>query len=592
MVFLLLFLILLILLAVFREKKAKQAKKEATLLSLARSFGKLHTKKPNPARLAHTKAYHEKLSKEGSDAFFIDDTTAADLGLDALFFALDSTRSDPGENFLYHLLRSPQTKADDPKNAPQDTLSSAEILLTKRSLLSDCADFFYAAPKAYQDLGFLFISLGYPENYSFDAYFSHLQEKDFGSTKSILVRDLLLLVCLPLLFYFPAPAICAMVFLFCINLLAYTRQKEEMAPYLVCLTYLYNLYQIGEKIADFLQTRQDAKDAAWAKAVLSSLEEAKNALSALRFTKLLRTGFGEGTSSNPLTLLVTYLRMLFCLDGILFKKAAKEVRLCADSLAGLYDAVGFLDSALALANFRAALDEKEGWCVPTFTEDFDDAAKRTAGAFALDITHAYHPLLDQPVCNDLTTQRSILLTGSNASGKSTFLRTMALCSLLGQCLLTVPATCYRAPRFRLFTSLSLQDDLTAGKSYYLTEIIALKRMLDALDAPGAPLLCCIDEVLRGTNTAERIVAGTQICTYMARHGALCLVATHDLELTQTLADAYSCYCFDEAMAGADIGFSYKLRPGIAATTNALALLKVYGYPEEILSAAYVQLQKA
>lgn len=101
-------------------------------------------------------------------------------------------------------------------------------------------------------------------------------------------------------------------------------------------------------------------------------------------------------------------------------------------------------------------------------------------------------------------EKGVLLTGSNASGKSTFLKTVAVNAILSQSVNTCMAKKYEAPLFHVYSSMALRDNMDSGESYYIVEIKALRRILDAAEQEKIPVLCFVDEVLRGTNTVERI----------------------------------------------------------------------------------------
>ena len=197
----------------------------------------------------------------------------------------------------------------------------------------------------------------------------------------------------------------------------------------------------------------------------------------------------------------------------------------------------------------------------------------------------YHPLLTDAVKNDIKVSRGILLTGSNASGKSTFLKAAAINAVLAQTIHACCADRYAGTFFRVYTSMALRDDLEGGESYYIVEIRALKRILDAADEKGAPVLCFVDEVLRGTNTVERIAASTQILKSLHRPGVCCFAATHDVELTGLLEREYDNYHFEEQFSGGDILFPYQLMPGRASSRNAIRLLEIMGYGDGIIRAA-------
>ena len=102
---------------------------------------------------------------------------------------------------------------------------------------------------------------------------------------------------------------------------------------------------------------------------------------------------------------------------------------------------------------------------------------------------------------------------------------------------------------------------------------------------AGPVLCFVDEVLRGTNTVERIAASTQIMKVLAGGRTLCFAATHDVELTRLLAAVYDNYHFEETIEEEDIFFPYLLCKGPASSRNAIALLKMLGYDRKIVEEA-------
>ena len=164
--------------------------------------------------------------------------------------------------------------------------------------------------------------------------------------------------------------------------------------------------------------------------------------------------------------------------------------------------------------------------------------------------------------------------------------------LLSQTIYTACAQKYKAPIFQLYSSMSLKDNLENGESYYIVEIKAIKRIMEAAvendESEKVPIICFVDEVLRGTNTTERIAASSQILRSFADKGVLCFAATHDLELTEILKEDFENYHFAEEVSGNDILFNYKLQPGRATTKNAIRLLQLMGYDPEIINSANAQ----
>ncbi|MGI9625682.1 MAG: MutS-related protein, partial [Longimicrobiales bacterium] len=185
--------------------------------------------------------------------------------------------------------------------------------------------------------------------------------------------------------------------------------------------------------------------------------------------------------------------------------------------------------------------------------------------------------------------RGLVITGSNMSGKSTFLRTVGVTVVLAQTLNTCPAQAYSSPRLTLRSAIGRSDDLTAGKSYYLVEVDAVLDLLRS-GASAEPHLFLFDEIFRGTNTVERLATGEAVLKSLpldskgdARH--IVLAATHDGELVELLEELYDPYHFEETVQSDGLSFDYKLSPGQASTRTAIALLDIRGAPAAIVDAA-------
>ncbi|MDD3174603.1 MAG: DNA mismatch repair protein MutS [Herbinix sp.] len=238
----------------------------------------------------------------------------------------------------------------------------------------------------------------------------------------------------------------------------------------------------------------------------------------------------------------------------------------------IYTNLGFLDSMIAAASFRVMLPL---YCKPELVK----SSRPHIG-----VTDLYHPLIEEPVLNSITENRSVLLTGSNASGKSTFIKTLAINAILSQSIYTSISKSYRGSFFMTYSSMALRDNIFSKESYYIVEIKSLKRILDRVNNE-IPTLCFIDEVLRGTNTLERIAASSRILSSLARKNTLVFAATHDIELTHILENDYSNYHFQEKIEENKIIFDYKLYKGKAISKNAIKLLNMMGYPKEIIASA-------
>lgn len=243
-------------------------------------------------------------------------------------------------------------------------------------------------------------------------------------------------------------------------------------------------------------------------------------------------------------------------------------------------ALGEIESLSALAGLR---HDNPGWDLPTVGQEQDRIAARALG----------HPLLPESrrVSNDVEVGPAgsfLLVTGSNMSGKSTLLRSIGLNAVLAQAGGPVCAESLRMPPVELATSILVEDSLAGGVSFFMAELLRIRGVVEAADrshAEGHVLLYLLDEILRGTNSSERQVAVRRILLHLLRAGAIGAVSTHDLQLAEIpelLAACRPVHFRETLQPGTETAmtFDYQMRPGVATTTNALALMEMVGLPRE------------
>jgi hypothetical protein len=236
----------------------------------------------------------------------------------------------------------------------------------------------------------------------------------------------------------------------------------------------------------------------------------------------------------------------------------------------------------ALAAIATLAHDHPDWAYPTC--DTDGPAELRGRALG-------HPLLPPRACvrNDVTVGPSgtfLLVTGSNMSGKSTLLRAIGANMVLAQAGAPVCAEALAVPPLRVHTSMRIEDSLEAGVSLFMAELLRIKEVVEAAErahAGGERVLYLLDEILHGTNTAERRIAARGVIRHLVASGAIGAVSTHDLTLAdapELAAAAHSVHFREEVRSGADgrpvLTFDYRLREGIATTRNALELLKAVG----------------
>lgn len=272
---------------------------------------------------------------------------------------------------------------------------------------------------------------------------------------------------------------------------------------------------------------------------------------------------------NDYDFLTDYIRIAFQLDMISLMRLASFIKRHSQEVIRLYSLVGGTDACIAVASVRASL---ERYTVPVFVGDKYVKAEKMV-----------HSLLKEPVANDLDWRQNVLITGSNASGKSTFVKAVALNAILAQSICTCWAETFSMPRAQVMSSMALRDDVQGGDSYFIVEIKSLKRIISALREDRVTL-CFIDEILRGTNTVERIASSSALLRYLDGQNALCIAATHDMELTQLLSK-YRQVHFREEITPQGMVFPYQVTEGVSTTRNAIRLLEQHAFPAQVVISA-------
>jgi len=266
--------------------------------------------------------------------------------------------------------------------------------------------------------------------------------------------------------------------------------------------------------------------------------------------------------------------VLFLLEETTYYAISDKIKEEKEVLMELYYTVGELEALISISGYQHNLGQL--FVKPKFIEDI-----------TIHIKDGIHPLIDTPVGNSINIEnQGIVLTGTNMSGKSTFLRMMGVNIIFAQSFYFVLAKEYSAPFFNIVSSISPNDDLTKGKSFFMAEVESILRIIKALEK-DVPVFCPIDEIFRGTNPIERIAMSAEILTYLNNGKTISIVATHDRELTDILKENYDFYYFSENVdTNRGLSFDYKIKKGISQTRNAIKLLEYMGYPKEIIDKAY------
>lgn len=522
-----------------RQRKAERMAK------IRRTWG---TRPEREYTAAEFDAIGRYFERTGRDKYHIDDITWNDLGMDMIFMLLNHTWSCIGESYLYAMLRMP--------------VFSKEKLEERERLIQ----YFSEHAEEREKMEYFFAGIGKTGSISVFDYIYNLKDYQEDSRAVHYFGIGFFVAALVGMGVYPAIGVVMLMGAVAYCWSTYFSRRKKIEPYVTSCKCLLQMLQA----ADDLQ-----------KVKMPAIQSYQENIQAARkkFDKFKRNtffvvagaGLGKGGGGIEESLAL-YINFTFHIDLLQFNTLVKELRKNIGAFETLTENIGILESAVAIASFREMMEE---WCEPSM--------ERTDSVY-LRAENIYHPLIDEPVKNSISVDSGVLVTGSNASGKSTFLKTLGINALLAQTIHTVLADSWEGNFCQIYSSMALRDDLMSQESYYIVEIKSLKRILDHME-DEVPLLCFVDEVLRGTNTVERIAASAQILKSMVRRNVMCFAATHDIELTYMLEKDYRNFHFQEEVADNDVLFNYQLYEGRATSRNAIRLLSIIGYHEKIIRAA-------
>ncbi len=479
----------------------------------------------------------------GDDTEYIDDITWNDVDMDNVFCRINSTYSSMGEEYLYKMLRVPEKD--------EDRLKERDRII---SIFQKDKD------KAFK-LSEIFAAVGRTKNISIMEFVDRLNELQVRSNLKHYILCALMLIAVITLFIKPVFGISGIIVMLCVNVATYYSAKAEVENYFVCMRYIVGMQNAADMIY-----KCDVED-------LSGYSKRLNEIN--RKLAPLRKGIfwlaPKNINGSASEVVLEYVRMITHADIIKFNNMLKYTNDYKDDISEMFDILGMLDALVAVASYRESLNY---YTTPVFNRE----------KCSINAKDVYHPMINNPVCNTIEENRCVLITGSNASGKSTFLKTIAINAIFAQTIYTCLAHEYITPFYDIYSSMALKDNLLGNESYYIVEIKSLKRIIDKVKA-GKNVLCFVDEVLRGTNTVERIAASSMILKEISDMKAMCFAATHDIELTSILGNYYSNYHFEEEVSNDDVLFNYRLNKGKATSRNAIKLLNVIGYDKSITANA-------
>lgn len=474
------------------------------------------------------------------DLHQIDETTWNDLDMDVLYKRMNMTYSGAGDIMLYGMLRQPCLD----ESSLQKRYAIMQWAKKEEEEREDVIHVLSMAGKRYKD--------------DLEQPFLECHVQVSSNLISYLII-FLFFVSVLLSIFFQGVFIVSAIVLAVIGCIRYWVLHKRIEDYVDSLVYMVQHMEVLHRLAK--------KDFTGLPEVKRELAELSGQVSLIR----------KNSSLSYFEDVAGWLNPLSQKESRLFNTYSTFMFEHSDLVKEAFAFVGMLDACISMASFSiydevlCDLQLEEKYC-----EIHADAM--------------IHPLVKDCVSNTIDIKENRLLTGSNATGKSTYLKMVALNALLAQSFHFVYAKSYHAGYFKIATSMSIHDSIERNESTFVAEISSLKHLLD-LNDQECPTLCVIDEILRGTNTLERIASSSAILRFFATKQGICLGATHDIELTTLLKDVYKNYHFSELMKDNRMIFDYKIHPGVTTTRNAITLLSLFGYETDIIEHARKRLQE-
>ena len=354
-----------------------------------------------------------------------------------------------------------------------------------------------------------------------------------------------------------------------INMAIHYWNKENLFEYLGTIPQLLILTRIAKRLLKCKVLKDINEDVP---SSISSIEKIRRHMSLFKLEVEVQTDIG--------TALLTFLELfkaLFLLEPLLLFGVLKQLNNKRKEIENVFSFVGYVDSLVSISSLRHGLSS---FCLPQIENN-----KRIINAAEI-----YHPLIINCVPNSIQIDgNSVLLTGSNMSGKTSFIRTIGLNIITGLTINTCYAKQFCFPRMKIFSAIRLSDNLMNDKSYYFEEVLTIKEMIEKSQSKESNLFL-LDEIFKGTNTIERISAGKAVLSYLNTNSNLVFVSTHDIELAEMLKDTYDLYHFSEQVDDKTVDFDFKLKKGKLKNRNAIRILEINDYPEQIITEA-IELSK-
>ena len=462
----------------------------------------------------------------------VDDQTWYDLALHKVFDQLNYTQSSIGAEALYQKMRLLTFQPDDS--------------------LRELEEFFERQPDLRLRVQVIMNQLGKKNHNMARSIVANPGKQDSRIYLSLYI----FLACLPVLSLFFLPffkiqAFSVLIASVTFNIIFSSIRNWSNKTRLDQVSYLVRIFASAEKLSRLALPKQEAL---------------KQAVQPFKKTKVISSILQSPTGNSEMEIILIYLNFLFLIPQIAQIYIYQQVRAHQKEAQETINLLGELEVAISLLRHKR---DGKLVCHPCFKQDGGIKGKGI-----------YHPLLADPVANDVSFEKNMVISGDNASGKSTYLKMVAINCILAQGLGFAYGESLELSYGHVMTSMDVSDDIEVGDSYFITESKTILRMIENLKKPGFHYFF-IDELFKGTNTIERIGAGLGIVRWLSGRNCLYMISSHDIELVVASGAVNDNYHFDSRYVDGKIVFDYHIKQGAAVTKNAVNTLKSLHFPSEI-----------
>lgn len=462
----------------------------------------------------------------------VDDQTWYDLALHKVFDQLNYTQSSIGAEALYQKMRLLTFQPDDS--------------------LRELEEFFERQPDLRLRVQVIMNQLGKKNHNMARSIVANPGNQDSRIYLSLYI----FLACLPVLSLFFLPffkiqAFSVLIASVTFNIIFSSIRNWSNKTRLDQVSYLVRLFASAEKLSRLALPKQEAL---------------KQAVQPFKKTKVISSILQSPTGNSEMEIILIYLNFLFLIPQIAQVYIYNQVKSYQKEAQETINLLGEMEVAISLLRHKR---DFELICQPHFSKEGGIRGKSL-----------YHPLLADPVANDVSFEKNMVISGDNASGKSTYLKMVAINCILAQGLGFAYGESLELSYGHVMTSMDVSDDIEVGDSYFITESKTILRMIENLKKPGFHYFF-IDELFKGTNTIERIGAGLGIVRWLSGRNCLYMISSHDIELVVASGAVNDNYHFDSRYVDGKIVFDYHIKQGAAVTKNAVNTLKSLHFPSEI-----------